>query len=258
MSLVSFAGFMIPALGAAWWLKRRGTRSFWPYVLVGGGLSWAALFLGGVHPALALVPIIPVHASRAARPGTLRPARARTPGHAEPVRARMEGAGAGHPAVVRAGERRGDRLERRERLVDRPVVTRRRASRSGSSRRRSWRCRSGLRAPGGLGYLHTLVLGVAAGIGFTVALFFATAAFPPGAILDEVKMGALLSFLAAPLAIVLGRVAGSMSASRNRSADQSLNRRRRHGRTEALRLRSVSCLPRTPSARPSTCAIHAR
>ena len=68
--------------------------------------------------------------------------------------------------------------------------------------------RMGLRAPGGLSYLHTLVLGVAAGIGFTVALFFATAAFPPGAILDEVKMGALLSFLAAPLAIALGRVVG--------------------------------------------------
>jgi NhaA family Na+:H+ antiporter len=56
--------------------------------------------------------------------------------------------------------------------------------------------------------LHTLVLGVAAGIGFTVALFFATAAFPPGEILDEAKMGALLSFVAAPLAIVLGRAVG--------------------------------------------------
>ena len=47
------------------------------------------------------------------------------------------------------------------------------------------------------------MLGVAAGIGFTVALFFATAAFPPGAISTRSKMGALLSFLAAPIAIVL-------------------------------------------------------
>ena len=50
-----------------------------------------------------------------------------------------------------------------------------------------------------------------AGIGFTVALFFATAAFPPGAALDAAKMGALLSFLAAPLAIGLARIAGSTS-----------------------------------------------
>jgi Na+:H+ antiporter, NhaA family len=67
---------------------------------------------------------------------------------------------------------------------------------------------AGLRAPGGLSYLHTLVLGVAAGIGFTVALFFATAAFPPGPALEEAKMGALLSFIAAPLAVVIGRMAG--------------------------------------------------
>jgi NhaA family Na+:H+ antiporter len=66
----------------------------------------------------------------------------------------------------------------------------------------------GLRAPGGLTRTHTMVLGVAAGIGFTVALFFATAAFPPGEILDETKMGALLSFIALPLAVILGRAVG--------------------------------------------------
>jgi Na+/H+ antiporter NhaA len=46
---------------------------------------------------------------------------------------------------------------------------------------------------------------VTAGIGFTVALFFSTAAFPAGAVLDQAKMGALLSFVAFPLAIVFGR-----------------------------------------------------
>ncbi len=68
--------------------------------------------------------------------------------------------------------------------------------------------RLGLRAPGGLTYAHTLVVGLAAGIGFTVALFFATAAFEPGPVLDEAKMGALLSFSAAPLAILVGRAMG--------------------------------------------------
>jgi NhaA family Na+:H+ antiporter len=66
----------------------------------------------------------------------------------------------------------------------------------------------GLRMPGGLTYRHATVLAVAAGIGFTVALFFATAAFEPGPLLDEAKMGALLSFVAAPIAIALGRVLG--------------------------------------------------
>jgi NhaA family Na+:H+ antiporter len=64
----------------------------------------------------------------------------------------------------------------------------------------------GLRAPGGIRTWDTILLGVTAGIGFTVALFFATASFPPGLLLDEVKMGALLSFLAFPAALLMSRV----------------------------------------------------
>jgi NhaA family Na+:H+ antiporter len=56
-----------------------------------------------------------------------------------------------------------------------------------------------------------LVVGVTASIGFTVALFFATAAFPGGTALAETKMGALLSFAAAPLAIALARIVGTSS-----------------------------------------------
>jgi NhaA family Na+:H+ antiporter len=52
-----------------------------------------------------------------------------------------------------------------------------------------------------MSYGDVAVVGLAAGIGFTVALFFATAAFPAGRVLDEAKMGALLSLLAAPLAV---------------------------------------------------------
>ena len=58
-------------------------------------------------------------------------------------------------------------------------------------------------------YRHIVTLGMIAGIGFTVALFVSVAAFTvPGNIQDSVKMGALLSFAAAPLAIILGRVLG--------------------------------------------------
>ena len=55
-------------------------------------------------------------------------------------------------------------------------------------------------------------MAVAAAIGFTVSLFFATVAFPPGPLLDETKMGALMSFMAAGVAIVLGRLVGLRSA----------------------------------------------
>ena len=48
------------------------------------------------------------------------------------------------------------------------------------------------------------VLGMVAGIGFTVSLFVATVAFDPGAVQDAAKMGALLSFAAAIISIILG------------------------------------------------------
>jgi NhaA family Na+:H+ antiporter len=64
--------------------------------------------------------------------------------------------------------------------------------------------RVGFRRAAGLAWRDVLVLGMLAGIGFTVALFFATAAFPSGVLLDDVKMGALFSFVAAPLGIVCG------------------------------------------------------
>ncbi len=201
LSPASFAVFMTPALGAAWWLKRRGTSSFWPYVIIGGGLSWTALFLGGIHPALALVPIIPFMPHQARDLGLFdrrergledtmnRFARA----WKVPVQFILLLFGLVNAGVTFSSVGSGSWVVLSSLAIGKPI---------GILATTFLAVRMGLRAPGGLSYLHTLVLGVAAGIGFTVALFFATAAFPPGAVLDEVKMGALLSFLAAPLAIV--------------------------------------------------------
>ena len=55
--------------------------------------------------------------------------------------------------------------------------------------------------PAGVTWRDLTVLGLVAAIGFTVALFFATAAFPAGELLDQTKMGALLSFSAAIVAV---------------------------------------------------------
>src|ERR1041384_5364560 len=60
----------IPLLGAAlvlaYLLRRNRVLVYWPYILAAGAMSWIALFRGGLHPALALVPISPFlpHAAR--------------------------------------------------------------------------------------------------------------------------------------------------------------------------------------------------
>jgi NhaA family Na+:H+ antiporter len=63
----------------------------------------------------------------------------------------------------------------------------------------------GARLPTALQVRDLLVVGTAAAIGFTVSLFFATAAFAEGNALAETKMGALLSFVAAPMALFVSR-----------------------------------------------------
>jgi len=51
-----------------------------------------------------------------------------------------------------------------------------------------------------------VVLGCVAAIGFTVALFVASVAFPGGAVQDAAKMGALFSFGAAAVAVIAGKL----------------------------------------------------
>lgn len=58
MNLSAGALLMTLALTSVWMMRLRGVRSFWPYVVVGGPLSWAALYAAGFHAAFALVPIL--------------------------------------------------------------------------------------------------------------------------------------------------------------------------------------------------------
>jgi NhaA family Na+:H+ antiporter len=59
-------GLTLVGMGIAWLLRRGRTASYWPYVLLGGAFSWVGLFKAQIHPALALVFIVPFlpHAAR--------------------------------------------------------------------------------------------------------------------------------------------------------------------------------------------------
>src|SRR5581483_9768397 len=50
---------LLAAIGVAALMRSAGVRRFWPYLAIAGPLAWFALYLGGIHPALALVPIVP-------------------------------------------------------------------------------------------------------------------------------------------------------------------------------------------------------
>jgi NhaA family Na+:H+ antiporter len=223
VSFLRFALFMIPALGLAWWLKRFRIQTFWAYTLWAGGLSWAGLYLGGVHPALALVPIVPFmpHAQRDL--GLMDPREDSLPDTMNrfehwwktPVQVILFFFGLANAGVQFSSLGVATWIVLCSLVVGKPlgVVLATRAAMV-----------AGFRAPGALTLADTLIVGTAAGIGFTVALFFATAAFPAGALLDEAKMGALLSVVAVPLALILGRLLrsrGAPSAQARRTASRA-------------------------------------
>ena len=66
-------GFLlVAALGLAFGLRHLRVKSFWPYLLGPGVLAWYACVRTGVHPAFALVPIMPFLPHAASRSGILR------------------------------------------------------------------------------------------------------------------------------------------------------------------------------------------
>ena len=188
------------AIGVAMLLRRQRVINFWPYVLLAGGLSWAALFVGGLHPALALVPIVPMmpHAKRDlgffdnredVRHDTLNEFE-----HwwKAPVEVILFFFGLVNAGVPFASVGPGTWIVLAAILAGKPV---------GIGLFTVLGAVLSLRVTGGLTWRDVVVVGTVAGIGFTVALFFATAAFEPGQLLDQTKMGALFSFCAALLAV---------------------------------------------------------
>ncbi len=205
LSPLSLTVLMAAAILLAMALRRRRTRSFWPYVVGPGALSWAALYFGGFHPALALVPIVPFmpHAQRDF--GLFEPhthLQTDTLNRFEhwwltPVQFVLLLFGFANAGVPFEVIGPGTYYVLAALLLGKPIGI---LLFSGAARL------AGAHLPPGLRLGDLLVVGVVASIGFTVSLFFTTAAFPEGSALAQTKMGALLSFLAAPLALAVSRV----------------------------------------------------
>jgi NhaA family Na+:H+ antiporter len=202
---IAFALLLGAGLAVAWTFRRRRVASFWPYVLVAGPLSWAGFYLGGFHPALALVPIVPFipHAQSDAglfdEEDDYRLDALNRFEHTMkmPVQVVLLFFGLVNAGVPLAGVGPGTWIVLAAILAGKPLgvmVSVRLALAAGLSR------------PLGTEWRDLAVVGCVAGIGFTVALFFTTASFPPGALLDQTKMGALFSFTAAGVAIVVALI----------------------------------------------------
>jgi NhaA family Na+:H+ antiporter len=181
---------MAGAIGFAAVLRWRNVRSMWPYVILGGGLSWCALIFGGVHPALALVPIVPLMPRGASDPGFLvdAPADARdTLNEFErwcrpPAQVALLLFGFVTAGVQLSALDWGTLSLPIAILIGKPV---------GLAIGVAFARALGFALPHHVGWRELTVVALLLTAGFTMTLFFATVAVGPGAVLSELKMGAL-------------------------------------------------------------------
>ena len=211
----------VGGMGTAFAMRSLGLKSWLPYIVIGGALSWVGLLKASIEPALALVVIVPFlpaangergPISHALRPGT--------------------GAGAVVPAAHHPGGHEGplERFEHQLKLfvdfglfffafanagvafasitqVTFIVLISLIAGKTVGITLFSWvGTRLGFPLPEGMGTKHLLVASIIAGLGLTVALFVAGKAYDDPAFQDPAKMGAVLSAGAAIIAFAAGRL----------------------------------------------------
>jgi len=205
LELIQLAAWMTAALGSAWMLRRRRVANFWPYLMGPGVLSWVGLYVGGLHPALALVAIVPFMPHAKSDLGLFseqEDKRHDTMNEFEhwwktPVQVVLLLFGLVNAGVPLTAVGEVTWMVLGSLILGKPLGIFTFAVVAGAF---------GFPRAVGLEKRSMIIIGIAAGIGFTVALFFTTAAFPmTSPHLDEAKMGALLSFLAAPLAWMMAK-----------------------------------------------------
>ncbi|WP_434289025.1 Na+/H+ antiporter NhaA [Celeribacter sp. SCSIO 80788] len=191
------------------WVRKN--LGFWPY-LIAGCISWYGFMRAGIHPALGLLPIVPTipHADRAF--GIFADAeqhlhdllndiehKLKTPVEVilfffGLLNAGVEFNAIGEPTWLVLGGL----------LIGKPVGIMIMGTLAAHGLR--------LGLPAGMRTIDLLVIGCVAAIGFTVSLFIASVAFDAHTLLDgapvqdAAKMGALFSFAAAIISIVVGKL----------------------------------------------------
>ncbi|OWU86375.1 sodium:proton antiporter [Oceanicola sp. 22II-s10i] len=185
------------------WVREK--LGFWPYAIA-GCISWYGFQESGIHPALGLLPIVPTipHADRAF--GIFSEAEQYLTdllNHIEhalkyPVELVLFLFGLLNAGVVFSSIGEPTWLVLGGLLIGKPVGI----ALFGIVGAHVLK----LGLPAGMRTIDLVVVGCVAAIGFTVSLFVASVAFDPGPVQDAAKMGALFSFFAAAVSLVVGQL----------------------------------------------------
>jgi len=194
-------------MGVAWALRRARVRNYWPYLVVGGGASWTGLFNANLHPALALVFIVPFlpHPRREHRhlfeedPEDI--STLATFEHEWKV---IVDFGLLFFGLANAGVEFSSFGTETWLVFDSLFF-----GKTVGIFLFAWAGeRLGFSLPEGMGLRELLLVGIIAGIGFTVSLFIAGEAFMDPQLQNEARMGAILSVGFSVVAIVVAKLIG--------------------------------------------------
>ena len=197
----------LAAIGLAFYMRVKKVRSFWAYLVGPGLLSWMGLLLAHLHPALALVPVVPFMPSMGYDVGLYKE---EGDGHEhrdalnrfehcfkKPVDFSLLAFGLANAGVVFSSAGNATWAVFLSLLVGKTV---------GIFLFSSVADLLGFKLPQGLNFWSLFLVGLTAGIGLTVALFVAGVAFTDPTLQGSAKMGALLSAAIAPVVIVLAKL----------------------------------------------------
>ncbi len=196
---------LLVAMSIASGLRRSKVRSFWPYLIASGSLSWFALYWSGLHPAFALVPVMPFLPHAARDPGFFVDAK---PGDRDtlsqfevfwryPVQLALFFFGLVNAGVPFGALEEGTIALPLAVLIGKPL---------GLLLGAGLAVVAGLHMPRHLGWKDLIVIGFVAAMGFSVGLFFCSALFPPGQLRSEMNMGVLLTLFGGLFALVACRI----------------------------------------------------
>jgi NhaA family Na+:H+ antiporter len=209
------AALIVVALLAAAILRRFRIRAFWPYLLLCGAISWVAFYWEGLHPAFALIPIVPFLPHE---PRTHLAVFADTPDddavhHSEHewhliVQPVVFLFGLVNAGVMLRGYDDGSWAMLAAQVVGRPA---------GIVAAVGLAVAAGLHLPGRMGWRELLVVAFATSSGFAIALFLATGVLATGPVLAEAKLGVLGSAAGAGVAFLVAWLlnVGRMARSRH-------------------------------------------
>jgi NhaA family Na+:H+ antiporter len=184
----------VGGVGLALALRTLGVRAWAPYILLAGGLSWYGLLAAHLHPALALVFVVPFLPSPREGPSTLE-------AFEHQVKPTVDW-GLFFFAFANAGVEFANMgpvtwIVLASLIVGKTV---------GITLCSEVGVRLGFPLPVGMNLKVLATAGLIAGLGLTVALFVAGQAYADEALRAEAKMGALFSGVVFGMAIVVGRM----------------------------------------------------